>query len=383
MTLTQIVFVEVVLLVATAFGAGPVQLRPPAHLRDGGSALCPGSPGFGYAVPCVTDWNGDGKQDLLVGYQPAGKIALYLNQGTREAPCFTNFSNLKAGSSEISYPSGGCGAPVPWICDFDADGDRDLLVGAGADGSVWLHRNTNTDAAPLLDRGLQLQIGAASLSVGQRAAPMTCDWDGDGLPDLLCGAGDGSAYFFRNTNTPSQPLYAAAVKLKAGGVDLNVGIRSVLRAFDWDGDGLRDLVCSSDAGVYWCKGSSNGLGVRTPLCAPAASGGLIPVNTGGRMRLDLADWNNDGVIDLLLGNLNGTISYFEGYHFQCENISRQGNGVTLIWQSAPYLTYRILEGPFPGAVTNVVSSTVPAEGQTTRWTGESASPASFYRVQVE
>jgi len=382
------VVLGVALVATTAFGAAPAQLRPAVQLLDNGVALCPGSAGSGYAIPCVTDWNGDGKQDLLVGYQLAGKIALYLNQGSREAPCFTNFTNLKAaGQNDIAYPSGGCGAPAPWVCDFDNDGDRDLLVGAGADGTVWLHRNTNSDAAPLLDRGEQLRTGGSVLSVGQRATPTTCDWDEDGLADLLCGAGDGFAYFFKNTNTATQPVFAPGTKLKAAGLDLNVGIRSVLRAHDWDGDGVRDLVCSSDAGVYWYRGTRGAgailLGPRESLCAPVALNGLVPINTGGRMRLHLTDWNNDGVPDLLLGNLNGTVTFFEGYPFRLDRIDRIGNEVSLVWQSAPFLRYRVLAGPTPDALTNIIGSQVISEGKATHWRTVESGSSLYYRVQVE
>jgi hypothetical protein len=40
----------------------------------------------GHLVPCVADWNGDGRKDLIVGQFVGGKIALYLNEGTDKAP---------------------------------------------------------------------------------------------------------------------------------------------------------------------------------------------------------------------------------------------------------------------------------------------------------
>ncbi len=61
---------------------------------------------IGHLVPCVTDWNEDGKRDLVVGQFSGGKIRLYLNQGTDSAPVFKTFEYLKAGGAEISLPSG-------------------------------------------------------------------------------------------------------------------------------------------------------------------------------------------------------------------------------------------------------------------------------------
>ncbi len=57
-----------------------------------------------HPVPCVADWNGDGKKDLLVGLSAGGRIVLFLNQGTDNAPVFKNFTYLQAGGKDISLP---------------------------------------------------------------------------------------------------------------------------------------------------------------------------------------------------------------------------------------------------------------------------------------
>jgi len=136
------------------------------------AALAPGT----YAIPCVADWNGDGRKDLIVGYQSVSKIALYLNSGTDANPVFTSHTNIQAGGVDIVHPCGGCGAPVPFVCDYDGDGKRDLVVGEGNSGYVYFYRNINTDAAPILAPGVQLTVGSSALSVGYRAAPCVYDW---------------------------------------------------------------------------------------------------------------------------------------------------------------------------------------------------------------
>jgi len=60
----------------------------------------------GHLVPCVTDWNNDGKKDLVVGQFSGGKIRLYLNHSTDSEPEFTDFTYLQAGGKEISLPAG-------------------------------------------------------------------------------------------------------------------------------------------------------------------------------------------------------------------------------------------------------------------------------------
>lgn len=369
--------------------AEPIQFRPATPIMDGGAPLLPGSPGSGYAIPCVTDWNGDDKKDLLVGYQPDGQIALYLNHGTDAQPCFTNFTVLKtADGTIIKHPSSGCGAPAAWGCDFDSDGKRDLLVGDGADGTVWFYRNTNANAAgtPLLAPGVKVKTGASDLSVGIRATPYVCDWDGDNLKDLLCGAGDGYVYFFKNTNTTQAPVFAPKVKIQAAGTDLFLGIRSVIRVFDWDGDGLKDLVCSSDTGVYWCRNTNNNsnpiLQAAVAICAPTTNG-LVPIYTGSRMRVDLTDWNNDGATDLLLGNAYGTVYCYEGYRLSITRVApHPGNSVVLEWDSAPYLKYHVLASACPTGFQSFAVTSLPSGGKSTSWTNQMQSGQQFFRVQV-
>jgi hypothetical protein len=368
--------------------AQQIQFRPGALLQAAGGSLDVGT----YAIPCVADWNGDGRKDLLVGYQAASKVALFLNSGSDASPVFTNSVNLQAGGADIYLSSGNCGAPAPFVCDYDHDGKRDLLVGSGADGCVYFYRNTNTDANPILDTGVKLTVGGIALRAsGARATPCVCDWDGDRLDDLLCGNGNGNVHFFKNTGTAQSPTYAVDTLLQAGGANLYLTMRSVVRVFDLDGDDVPDLLCSSETGVYWCRN----IGTRTApvlalpvaLRAPASGSGLQPILTGGsgnrRMRLDWVDWNHDGVMDLLLGNADGTISYYEGYRFGFTAIAAQRGGqCALEWHSAAYLGYDVLAGSSLGSITNVVATNLPSGGNITCWTNPSSADLRFFRLRV-
>jgi len=356
-----------------------------------------------YAIPCVVDWNRDGRKDLLVGYQSEGKIALYLNVGTDAQPLFTNSTiiNLKtSGGGDIKYPAGGCGAPAPWVCDFDGDGKQDLLVGDGDKGKVYFHRNLNADpnATPILAAGVPLMVGTNILTVDSRgrATPLVCDWNGDGLNDLLCGDYDGYVWFFRNTNTAQAPIFDSGVKIQAGATNLRLGGslggvgRSFVRLFDFDGDGLRDLVCSSDGGVYWCRNTNSDLNPilqpPVPIYVPVTNH-LVPVITGSipgsRMRSDVADWNNDGVMDLILGDYSGKVYFFEGYRFALTRVTSQPGGQTVLqWNSSSNLNYNILAGSSPGDLLIKVANNLPSGGNTTLWTNTAAGNQQFYRVQT-
>jgi hypothetical protein len=116
---------------------------------------------------------------------------------------------------------------------------------------------------------------------------------------------------------------------------------------------------------------------------PVSGSGLQPINTGVRMRLDWVDWNNDGVMDLLVGNLDGTISYFEGYRFAFTAVSDRASGAcALQWNSASFLSYHLLSGTALGSITNLIAISVPSGGKTTCYTNSGSPDQQFYRLQI-
>jgi len=213
------------------------------------------------------------------------------------------------------------------------------------------------------------------------------DWDEDGLEDLLCGAGDGQVYWFRNIGTAPAPSYAPAVILQAGGARLDLGDRSAVRVFDWDGDGRKDLVGSAGYNVSWYRNtnlnSSPVLQQARAIQAPEAGNGLAAINTGYRMRLELADWNDDGVVDLLIGRHDGLVNLYEGYRFAVTSIARSPpSQLVLIWNSAPFLQYDVLSGESPDTLGTALVEGIPSAGRITTSTNLLSSYAQFFRIQV-
>ena len=98
-------------LFACTLSAAADELAAPVLLQAGNKPL--GVTG-GHAAPCVVDWDGDGKRDLLVGqflgddsktiFRPG--VRLYRNKGSNKTPEFGRFVYLKTAEGRAWVPSG-------------------------------------------------------------------------------------------------------------------------------------------------------------------------------------------------------------------------------------------------------------------------------------
>ncbi len=90
---------EFILLLSGLIVADIPNFGPSSKIEANGSTI---EVEVGLASPCVTDWNGDGKKDLILGQFGGGKIRYYENIGENSAPVFGVFEYLKADGQEIS-----------------------------------------------------------------------------------------------------------------------------------------------------------------------------------------------------------------------------------------------------------------------------------------
>ncbi len=51
------------------------------------------------------------------------------------------------------------GHAAPFVCDFDQDGIKDLLVGQFGKGILWIYRNEGTNSQPKLASGVKFKQG--------------------------------------------------------------------------------------------------------------------------------------------------------------------------------------------------------------------------------
>ncbi len=192
--------------------------------------------GFG---PQLVDFDGDGREDVISGDWP-GKVMLFRRQ---EGGSFAAGEPIKDREDKELKLDYGVSA---FACDWDGDGDLDLLAGivAADKGNVLLLRNTGTRTRYQYGKPENLQVAGKDIIAAEGdAGPIAADWDSDGKLDLVLGAGNGSVVWFRNVGTRTAPKLAAAKELvparKAGE---ERGTRAKVCVTDWNEDGLPDLL---------------------------------------------------------------------------------------------------------------------------------------------
>jgi len=100
--LTCLIFLTPFFLFKSSYSQTP-EFEPKFYLYAGDSLIVPGSLSgvdTNYtSVPCIVDWNEDGKKDMLVGSFYNGNVYLYINTGEDDSPVFETETKLQDSDS--------------------------------------------------------------------------------------------------------------------------------------------------------------------------------------------------------------------------------------------------------------------------------------------
>ena len=313
------------------------------------------------------DTNFDGRPDLVVAPNMVNNLAdlvslrnsVQLFENTAApgalAPAFTYRSAGFLQNEMIDVSEGA----APTFGDIDGDGLPDLLIGNQGDrvnnvyrATLAYYRNVGTRARPVLQLVTNDYLGLAAQNL-QGLKPVLVDLNRDGAVDLAYAAWDRGANvinYVLNTAQRSQPVAfnaANAVRFKPQGL-ATTGILPYTKGdmpcfTDVDDDGYVDLLVGTnemrEPGMSLRYFRNRGRGpldsafvlVNNDFGQIRQASGLRPLN----LSPTVADFDGDGLPDLLTADATGVLHLFSNYRAQAALFSERND-----------LLYSVLSGQY-------------------------------------
>jgi len=257
----------------------------------------------GFNVPRLIDLNSDGAAELFVGVQSG----IY---GTDFVDNFWYYDMTVEGDfglvtknyfEQIDLISG----TIPTLADMDSDGDLDLFIGnefdasnSGWKGDVYFFENIGSAVSPQFE---MVDSSYFDEGMGNNMAPAFGDLDGDGDFDALVGDYNGEISFFLNDGSPTEPNFSYQGKF----LEIDLAGRATPALGDVEGDGDLDLYVGDKNGSVHVWSNE---GDPANYNFMKISDDLFPgEDLGLEIALELADFDNDGDLDLLIGNQSGEL----------------------------------------------------------------------------
>jgi Flp pilus assembly protein TadD len=233
--------------------------------------------------PLYVDIEHDGDLDLIVAAK--GKNSVFRNNADGSFS-----SNVLASELSVDlYDTQGLA-----FGDFDVDGDIDIAV-ANADGPFQLFSNLRSGKFVNFteNSGIKIENGCKGVEVA--------DLDNDGFLDLIIHGGEQAVLAFKNSGKGSFSPSLFSTTIAEYCADIQV---FDLHIFDFDNDGYSDILIVGESNDTQKSGLKL---LRNAVDQFEDVSFLLPGDIEGGKQVEVADYNQDGDLDIFLVDLNGKL----------------------------------------------------------------------------
>ena len=305
----------------------PLLSETPIEVRHTGSTLL------------TFDADNDDDKDLILGDISFNSLNFLTNHGD----CQLAWMN----EQDASFPSDGSSVDLPvfpaaFYLDVNNDGVEEILVAPGVDAGgenkevLWEYQQGGGEGLSNFNLIQKDWLVEGMVDLGENAYPCFIDFNQDELLDIVIGNGtfyeplgarNAAVFLFENVGSAETPAY----QLKEEDVfqlnQFSQAATNFAPTFgDLDDDGDLDALIGEINGQLFFARNTAGMG--QPMQFAAVQYGYMGIDIGFNSHPQLIDVNEDGLLDILIGEQSGNINYFQN----------QGTKEFPVFESDPNIT---------------------------------------------
>ena len=297
---------------------------------------------YGGPAPLFADFDFDGDLDLVTSDFLDG-FYFFENIGSRTEPRFARALPLM--DSVFRPIKADLCMTFSTVVDWDGDGNMDIVFCEEDSRCAWIRNTGRMNAGTIIcEQPKYFRAERDLLHFGILSTPFAVDIDDDGDEDIVTGNSAGYLAVFENMSGRgvAEPEWDGPKYVCREGVPIrfiagyNGSVQgpaeakwgyTCLSVADWDGDGLKDIMVNTTRGeIVWCRN----VGTRKrpsfdwpqPIVVewngpqpemkygwrkPFGSKNLL---TQWRTTPYMIDWDGDGLVDLVMSDVDGVLSLF-------------------------------------------------------------------------